>query len=133
MSNSVILKNMSKTTSSDNNQKKHKETKTHNSHEKSNMARHDAFVKKVLENPIAACEFLDEFLPAEFRNILDLNTLKIEKESYVEDSLKTKLSDIIYSAKTKPNAGAASENAFVYCIIEHVRHEVAHIKSVTGG
>ena len=32
---------------------------------------HDALAKKVLENPVAAREFLEEFLPAEFKDFID--------------------------------------------------------------
>ena len=54
-----------------------------------------------MESPVAASEFLEEFLPAEYRDMLDLTTLKVEKETYVEDSLKSRLSDIVYSVQTK--------------------------------
>ena len=87
--------------------------------EKPKMANHDLLVKKIMENPIAAVEFLEEFLPAEFKDILDLTTLKVEKESYVEDSLKTRLSDIVYSVETKSKLGDKVETAFIYTLLEH--------------
>ena len=59
-----------------------------------NNAPHDELTKKALENPIAAIELLDEYMPAEFKAHIDLSTLKVEKESYVEDSLKKRLSDM---------------------------------------
>jgi len=75
---------------------------------------HDALVKKVMENPVAAAEFLEEFLPVDFKEFLDLSTLQVEKESYVEDSLKKRLSDIVYSVTTRN-----SEKAFIYTLLEH--------------
>lgn len=63
----------------------------------SNNASHDSFLKKIMENPVAAIELLDEYLPADFKENIDLSTLTIEKESYVEESLKRRLSDIVYS------------------------------------
>jgi len=80
---------------------------------------HDNFVKKVMESPVAASEFLEEFLPAEYRDMLDLTTLKVEKETYVEDSLKARLSDIVYSLQTKPNDVGKTDITFVYCLVEH--------------
>jgi predicted transposase/invertase (TIGR01784 family) len=75
---------------------------------------HDALIKKVMENPVAAREFLEEYLPAEFREFIDLTTLKLEKESYVEDSLRKRLSDIVYSVTTQNN-----DQAFIYLLLEH--------------
>ena len=74
---------------------------------------HDGLIKKVMENPIAAREFLEEYLPESFKTRIDLSTVKIEKESFVEKNLKKQLSDIILSVKTKNN-----QKAFVYCLIE---------------
>ena len=87
--------------------------------EKQKQTNHDSLVKKVMENPIAAAEFLDEFLPAEFKDILDLDSLKVEKESFVEESLKTRLSDIVYSVKTKADQDGESQDAFIYTLLEH--------------
>ena len=36
---------------------------------------HDALAKKVLENPVAAREFLEEYLPREFKEYIDIATL----------------------------------------------------------
>lgn len=80
---------------------------------------HDNFVKKVMESPVAACEFLEELLPAEYRDMLDLTTLKVEKESYIEDSLKSRLSDIVYSVQTKPNDAGKTDTTLVYALVEH--------------
>ena len=96
-------------------------------------AKHDNFVKKVMESPVAASEFLEEFLPAEYRDMLDLTTLTVEKETYIEDSLKSRLSDIVYSVQTKPNDAGKTDTTLVYTLVEHVRHEGAHIKSVNSG
>lgn len=47
--------------------------------------------------------------------MLDFTTLKVEKESYIEDSLKKRLSDIVYSISTKPkNDDEEPETAFIY-------------------
>jgi predicted transposase/invertase (TIGR01784 family) len=75
---------------------------------------HDALIKKVMENPIAAAEFLDEHLPAEFKEKLDLSTVKVEKESFVEANLTRQLSDIVLSVRTKDN-----EEAFIYTLLEN--------------
>ncbi|KJV80286.1 putative permease [Rickettsia hoogstraalii str. RCCE3] len=75
--------------------------------------KHDALVKKILTEKIAAQEFLEYYLPIEFKSLVDLTKIKVEKESFVENDLKRRYSDIIYSVKTKDN-----EKAFVYVLIE---------------
>ena len=73
----------------------------------------DALFKKIMENKVAAQEFLEYYLPADFKALIDLSDLKVEKESYVDETLKRNLSDIVYSVKTKDN-----EKAFVYVLVE---------------
>ena len=92
-------------------------------------ANHDSLIKKAMESPVAAKELLAEYLPAEFRDFIDLDTLTLEKESHIEDSLKTRFSDIVYSAKVKSNAkdnedkdndaDKPEESALIYCLLEH--------------
>ncbi len=74
----------------------------------------DALFKKIIEEPSVAQEFLEYYLPQDFKKLVDLSKIKIEKESYVEDSLRRQLSDIVYSIQTRDN-----KTAFVYTLIEH--------------
>jgi predicted transposase/invertase (TIGR01784 family) len=89
-----------------------KKAAKHKKQDKKNTP-HDALIKKVMENPVAAAEFLDEYLPAKFKAMIDLNTVRVEKESFVEKSLVKQLSDIVLSVQTKEG-----KKAFVYCLIE---------------
>jgi len=73
----------------------------------------DALFKRIMQEEVAAKEFLEYYLPKEFKELIDLSKIRIEKESFVEEGLKRRLSDIIYSVKTKEN-----EEAFVYVLIE---------------
>ncbi|CAK8743171.1 ISNCY family transposase ISSen7 [Sodalis praecaptivus] len=52
-------------------------------------------------------------LPAELRAICDLNTLKLESGSFVEENLRQYFSDVLYSLKT------TSGDAYVHVLIEH--------------
>jgi len=75
---------------------------------------HDALFKRIMENDIAAKEFLEEYLPTEVKNIVDLDTIKVEKESYIEPNLTKRLSDIVYRVNTKNH-----QEAFIYIAAEH--------------
>jgi len=75
---------------------------------------HDALFKRIMENDIAAKEFLSEYLPQEVKSIVDFDTIKVQKESYIEPNLTKRLSDIVYSVNTKDN-----KEAFIYVCAEH--------------
>lgn len=52
-------------------------------------------------------------LPAELREICDLNTLQLESGSFVEDDLRQYFSDVLYSLKTSAGDG------YIHVLIEH--------------
>ncbi|MCC8483944.1 MAG: Rpn family recombination-promoting nuclease/putative transposase [Rickettsia endosymbiont of Labidopullus appendiculatus] len=76
--------------------------------------KHDQLFKKIMGNEIAAQEFLEYYLPNNFKEKIDLSKIKIEQESYIEESLRRKYSDIVYSVKTKND-----ETAFIYVLLDH--------------
>ncbi|UCM85692.1 MAG: Rpn family recombination-promoting nuclease/putative transposase [Rickettsia endosymbiont of Culicoides impunctatus] len=76
--------------------------------------KHDQLFKKIMVNEIAAQEFLEYYLPNNFKEKIDLSKIKIEQESYIEESLRRKYSDIFYSVKTKND-----ETAFIYVLLDH--------------
>ena len=61
----------------------------------------DALFKKFMSQIDIAKEFLSYYLPKDFKFMIALDSIKVEKESYVEDSLKKRSSDLVYSVKTK--------------------------------
>ncbi len=73
----------------------------------------DALFKTIMEDVVAAREFLEHYLPNNLKELVDLSTVRIEKESFVEDNLKRALSDIIYCIKNKEG-----EDAYAYVLIE---------------
>ncbi|CAK6507740.1 MAG: Transposase, YhgA-like family protein [Rickettsia helvetica] len=62
---------------------------------------------------VAAEEFLEYYLPSDFKKLVDLSKITVEQESYIEESLNKKYSDIVYKISTK-----SKEVAFVYILIE---------------
>ncbi len=75
--------------------------------------KHDELAKTVLAIDLPAKEFLYYYLSADFKALVDLSTIKIEKESYIEESLCKKYSDLVYSVKCRDN-----NQAFVYILIK---------------
>ncbi|MFP3012223.1 MAG: Rpn family recombination-promoting nuclease/putative transposase [Rickettsia sp.] len=79
----------------------------------SERPRHDALIRKALENPIVAKEFFEMHLPRQIKAMFSSHTLKMEKESFVEADLKNSISDILFSAKFKDDIG------YLWVLLEH--------------
>ncbi len=77
-------------------------------------SKHDALVKKIMSEVASAKEFLEHYLPTDFKQLVDLSKLKVEKETFVTNDLKRQLSDIVYSVPTLDG-----KTALVYILAEH--------------
>ncbi len=74
----------------------------------------DELAKLILSQRLPAIDFAKEYLPDDVKKIVNIDTIKVEKESYIEESLKKKYSDIVYSIKTIDN----ERETFVYVLLE---------------
>ena len=99
----------------------------------------DGLFKSVFGTKIAAQEFLGEHLPKGFREMVDLRKIEVTSESYVEEDLQKRMSDVVYRVGMKNGRRKGGENdekngkgrgivkygdgsgeeAFIYCLIEH--------------
>lgn len=97
----------------------------------SERPKHDELFKKVMSEPVAAREFLEHYLPVTFKSKININSVKIEKESFVTEDLRKRLSDVVYSVSLKQNIDGKNstdstnddnvdnDKAYVYVLIEH--------------
>ena len=63
--------------------------------------KHDKLFRRALAHPKAAREFLDTHLPENFKSKLDLNCIRVENDSFIEETLKESISDVLYSVSAK--------------------------------
>ena len=82
---------------------------------------HDAVFKKFLGHPDTVRDFLDTYLPAPLRELCDLNTLKLESGSFIEEDLRASYSDILGSLKTRTGKGS------IYALSEHQSSSDVHM------
>ncbi|WP_338457241.1 Rpn family recombination-promoting nuclease/putative transposase [Citrobacter portucalensis] len=82
---------------------------------------HDAVFKKIMSYPEMARDFLEIHLPIALREICDLQTLKLESTSFIEQDLRAYYSDVVWSLKTREGLG------YIYCVIEHQSSAVPHM------
>ena len=74
---------------------------------------HDKFFKLSLGEYPVAKEFFTEHLPASILKKTDLSTLKLEKESFVDENFKGSEADIVYSVTIK------NKKSYIYILCEH--------------
>ncbi|MFJ5440557.1 Rpn family recombination-promoting nuclease/putative transposase [Pectobacterium sp. CHL-2024] len=77
------------------------------------MAAHDAMFKQFLSDPAVAKDFFAIHLPEEIRNICDFSSLQLQSASFVDEELRARISDMLYSIQTTAGQG------YIYCVIEH--------------
>jgi len=76
---------------------------------------HDALVKWTLTQRRHALSLVKAALPKEVVDAVDWSTFRIEKGSFVDDDLRNRYSDIVWSARLE------GEEVFFYTLIEHQR------------
>ena len=82
---------------------------------------HDAVFKTFLRHPETARDFLQIHLHASLRELCDLQTLKLESDSFIEEGLRAYYSDVLWSVKTTDGDG------YIYVVIEHQSTPDAHM------
>jgi predicted transposase/invertase (TIGR01784 family) len=60
---------------------------------------HDKFFKLTMSNVAVAKDFFQSRLPAPLLELVDLSTLALQKETFVEDDFKSIEADVVYSAQ----------------------------------
>lgn len=86
---------------------------------KSLIPKSDALFKSIMETDVATYEFLDTYLPESIKSKVDLKKATVEKESFVEEDLKKRLSDVVYSVPYKKTDSEKQQKVFIYSLIEH--------------
>ncbi|WNI84212.1 Rpn family recombination-promoting nuclease/putative transposase [Citrobacter portucalensis] len=75
---------------------------------------HDATFRQFLANPDVARDFMTLHLPAELQALCDLNSLKLESGTFVEEDLRQYASDILWSMKT-----TTGDDGYIHLLLEH--------------
>lgn len=74
---------------------------------------HDKFFKETLSNIENSRSFMENYLPSEILNIVDLDNLTVEKDSYIDEELEEYFSDILFKTNINQKEG------YIYFLFEH--------------
>ncbi|HQS84927.1 MAG TPA: Rpn family recombination-promoting nuclease/putative transposase [Alphaproteobacteria bacterium] len=77
------------------------------------LSPHDRFTRASLTHPKVAEEFFQKNLPEKIKKMIDFSSLKLNKESFIDDHLKLQISDMLFSVNFNENPG------FIYLLVEH--------------
>jgi predicted transposase/invertase (TIGR01784 family) len=75
---------------------------------------HDLFFRETFSRLEVAKDFLENYLPTEVLAVLDLATLELQKDSFIDNELKEHFSDLLYRVQLH---GGGEAN--VYLLLEH--------------
>ena len=74
---------------------------------------HDKFFKETLGMRKNARSFLENYLPVQIRELIEIDSLEIEKDSFVTQELQDYYSDLLYKVKF------GSYDGYIYLLFEH--------------
>jgi len=75
---------------------------------------HDHFFKRLISQREAAQDFVRYYLPQELVRLMDLSTLELCKDSFVDAELRSHFSDLLYNVRWQGGG-----EAHVYVLFEH--------------
>lgn len=75
---------------------------------------HDHFFQHTFAISEVVTDFLNLYLPTEVRQLLDLTTLELTKDSFVDEALQDHFSDLLYKLRLQNGTMAR-----VYLLFEH--------------
>ena len=73
---------------------------------------HDRFFKETLSIKENARSFLESYLPDKVSNVIEVDSLEIEKDSFVSEDLRDYYSDLLYKVKVIQERMAT----FIFCL-----------------
>lgn len=77
---------------------------------------HDLAFRNAMSDLRVARDFLSHYLPKAIIDKIDLQTLALSKESYIDEELKLLITDMLFSVGLKEN----NSSAFIYVLCEHL-------------
>ena len=75
---------------------------------------HDSFFKRLFGNPDTAVDFMRSYLPGAVVSVVNLETLTLEKESFIDPKLRSHFSDLLFRVRL-----AAGGDLYIYLLLEH--------------
>lgn len=79
----------------------------------SHLTPHDRFFRSMMTEPKVIREFFENNLPVNIRTAINFDSIQPQKDSFINDSLRLQIADILYSVEFGDQLG------YLYVLIEH--------------
>jgi len=79
---------------------------------------HDTFVKEILSRKENARDFFSHYLPEHILSLVNLDSLEIAKDSFIEKELNEYFSDLLYQLKLS-DIQKGAQTGYLYVLFEH--------------
>ena len=80
---------------------------------KNHLSPHDRYIRSILSHPNVAQEFFSNHLPRKILDCIDLSSLELQKESFIDDKLNLQIADLLYKVTFDDQSG------YLYLLMEH--------------
>lgn len=74
---------------------------------------HDKFLKEMLGNVETAKDFITNYLPQQVLQVMDVDTLEPQKDSFINKELEESFSDLLYKVDI------CNQEGYLYLLLEH--------------
>ncbi|AHM55613.1 hypothetical protein EAL2_c03100 [Peptoclostridium acidaminophilum DSM 3953] len=82
---------------------------------------HDKFFKETFSNVTVAKDFLNNYLPESIANVIDIHTLEVQKDSFINEELQEVFSDMLFKVNINKQEG------YIYFLFEHKSYSSKNI------
>lgn len=77
------------------------------------LSPHDRLLRSMMAKPKVVKEFFSNYLPVHIKDCINLDSIKLQKESFIDDKLRMQITDLLYSAQFGQRQG------YLYLLVEH--------------
>ena len=63
------------------------------------LSAHDHFVRSMMSDQLVASEFFEQHLPKHIKQLVHLDTLQPQSDSFIDDDLKMQIADLLYKVQ----------------------------------
>lgn len=74
---------------------------------------HDRYFRSTMSHPNAAREFFQHHLPNNIKNVVNIEKVRLQKDSFIDDKLKLKITDLLFTTEFNKKTG------YIYLLVEH--------------
>ena len=85
------------------------------------LSPHDRLVRTIMGKPKVIKEFFNNYLPTHIKSVVNLDSIKLQKESFIDDKLRLQITDLLYTAQFGMRQG------YLYLLIEHASSPNKHL------